>query len=1067
MADYVELHARSSFSFLRGASGPEDLIKAAKEQHLSAMALLDRDGVYGAPRFYQCARQNEFRARVGAEITLEDGTVLPLLVENRTGYQNLCRLITTTKLTPRLMAPGVLAGDPPPDPQARKRPCFATWAEIAEHAEGLIALTGDEEGPIRHAWRTQGAQAVAGVMEKLRQVFGDDRLYVEIQRRRLRGEERENAFLVDLARATGVPLLATGGVNYAMGAHRETADVFTCLRWHTTLDEAGRRLEINAERQVKSAQTMHELFRDLPEALTASVRLENRLEFTLQKLGYTFPEFPTPGGVPMDQYLHEITLEAARQRLVGKSSHEAYVKCLTTIDRELALISKLGFSGYFLIVWDICRWAREQGILVQGRGSAANSAVCYVLGITAVNPLKHRLLFDRFLSEGRVGADGNPSWPDIDLDFPSGDRREKVIQEVYRRYGRLGAAMTANVICYRGRSSVREIGKVLGFGEDALDRFSGLYANGDFPETLGLQKQLSMAGVNSRHPRASALARLCEQIEGMPRHLGQHSGGMVICQGSLGQVVPLENASMPDRTVCQWDKEDCENLGIVKIDFLGLGMMAVIQDSLELVAKKGGPRDLHEIPEDDAETYEKIRAADTIGVFQIESRAQMATLPRFKPKNLYDLAMQVAIVRPGPITGKLVHPLIRRRDELEKDDYIDPSVEDDVREILQRTRGVILFQEQMLELSITLAGYTGGEAEGLRRAMGFTKDPKRLDAALEKLSQAMREKGRNEVVVQKVTQSAKSFAAYGFPESHAIGFAMLAYASTWMKVHHPAAFYASLLNNQPMGFYSPATLLQDGKRHDLVVLPVSVLESEWNCSVVEDKTIRIGLRFVKGLKEANAQVLLQERAKRPFTSMDDFLRRTSFSAAERRSLASVGALNTWASHRRAALWEVEAGWSEEESLFHQFAVAEPGQSPLVPMTLSERLQTDFSELGVTTGKHPMALLRDRLPGVCRAADLKEQKNGTWVTIAGSVICRQRPGTASGFVFISLEDETGIANAVVVPALFERQRMLITQESALKISGRLQIVGKVIHLRAQRIQALSDPDLPEQTSHDFH
>jgi len=1062
MTAYVELHARSAFSFLRGASQPEDLAGAAARLELPALALLDRDGVYGAARLYGAAREHHFRARVGAEITMDDGSVVPLLAATRTGYQNLCQLITEAKLTPR--TPGLLPRELAPGvaPSDRKRPCFATWAELAKFSAGLMALTGDEDGPVRHAWRTTGANAAAAALRKLAAIFGPDRLYIEVQRHRIRGEDREITFLRDLADTHHLPLLATGGVNYATSAHRATADVFTCLRLHTTLDAAGRRLEINSDRHLKSPRAMQELFRDLPEAVENTVQLEQRLEFTLENLGYQFPAFPTPKGESMDAYLREITFDAARARFGPLPE-----SLITQLNRELALIAKLRFSGYFLIVWDICRWAREErGILVQGRGSAANSAVCYVLGITAVNPLTHRLLFERFLSEGRVGANGNPSWPDIDLDFPSGERRESVIQEVYRRYGPRGAAMTANVITYRGRSAIREIGKVLGFGDDALDRFSSLYANGDFPHTLELQQQLAMSGIAASHPRATALAMLYQQLRGLPRHLGQHSGGMVICQGQLDRVMPLENASMPGRVVCQWDKDDCEDLGIVKVDFLGLGMMAVLQDSLELCANNGGPRSLHEIPTDDAETFARILAADTVGVFQIESRAQMATLPRFKPKNLYDLAMQVAIVRPGPITGQLVHPLIRRRDGAEPVDYIDPSVASLVKPILERTKGVILFQEQMLEISMTLAKFSGGEAEELRRAMGFTRHPEKLHKALAKLCIALRREGRNETVVNKVCESARTFAAYGFPESHAIGFALLAYASTWLKVHRPAEFFAGLLNNQPMGFYSPASLLQDGRRHGLKTNPVCVAHSDWHCTVEGPNAIRLGLLVVKGLREAPARAMLAARAERPFDSLDDFLRRTSFSAADRRALAAVGALNVFSGHRRAALWEVEAAWSEAESLLHHFSEMQRAASPLAPMTLSERLRADFRGMELTAGTHPMALLRPQLTNVWRASDLKPVANGNRVTVAGAVICRQRPGTAKGFLFISLEDETGIANIVVAPPLFEGHRLVITQEPALIITGRVQNVSNVIHVRAERIEPLRESDLPAQASHDF-
>ncbi len=1122
---YVELHARSAFSFLRGAADPEALVAAALAHGLPAMALLDRDVLCGAPRFFGAAREAGLRARVGAEITMEDGSVVPLLAATRTGYQNLCQLITEAKLTERDSA-GVdralrarsgsarSAKPTAPDPRDRKRPCFATWPELARYSAGLIALTGDEEGPVRRAWLTAGPAAAGAALQNLTAIFGRDRLYVEVQRHRLRGEEREIAFLRDLADAHGLPLLATGGVNYARPAQRAVADVFTCLRLHTTLDAAGRALALNSQRHVKSAREMLELFCDLPEAVAESVRLEQRLEFTLQHLGYRFPDFPTPPGHSMESLLRELTYAGARGRYGTLTA-----RITTQLDKELALLAKLGFCGYFLIVWDVCKFARENDILVQGRGSAANSAVCYALGITAVDPIKHELLFERFLSEGRVGRDGHPSWPDIDLDLPSGELRERIIQKVYATYAPRGAAMTANVITYRGRSAVREVGKVLGFGDDALERFSGLYANGDFPETLELQQQLAMSGIAPQHPRAAALHSLYLQIHGLPRHLGQHSGGMVICQGQLDRVVPLENATMPGRVVVQWDKDDCEDLGIVKVDFLGLGMMAALQDTFALCAARGHPVELYTIPQDDPATFAAMQRADTVGVFQIESRAQMASLPRMRPACFYDVAMQVAIVRPGPIVGNLAHPLIRRRNGLEQPEYIDPSVDDIVRPILRRTLGVILFQEQMLELAMKLANFTGGEAEELRRAMGFTKGTERLQRALARLCTALRAHGRNESVVKKVSESALSFAAYGFPESHALSFALLAYASTWLKVHRPAEFTVSLLNHQPMGFYSPATLLQDARRHGLKAKPVCVAASDWNCTVESDDTIRIGLCYVKGLHEATARAMLATRAREAFISLDDFLRRTQFNPTERRALAAVGALNAFAPHRRAALWQVEAAWSEDEALFREYgetreisewrrgaptpqihsargsSFAEPSvdaggtsppenlppsppsienqnskienpPSPLAPMTLTERLRADFTGLDLTTGAHPMALVRDRLPDAWRAADLTLARDGERLTIAGSVICRQRPGTAKGFMFISLEDETGIANVIVVPQLFEARRLVITQEPALRITGKLQNQHGVIHVKAEKIEALAEVALPAQASHDF-
>jgi len=1185
---YIELHASSAFSFLRGANDPESLVHTAQKLGLPQLAVLDRDGVSSAPRTYQSARDNGLNARVGAEITLADGSALPLLVKNRTGYQNLCKLISAAKLTPRTASlphssalgsaapassspsvphdsPGLAPGD---DPRARKRPCFATWDELAAHADGLIALTGDDDGPLARALATGDLASASRTTARLKKIFGDDNVCVELQRRRIRGEELRIQLLTDLAAAQKLPLLATSGARYATPDDRIVADAFTCLRHHTTLDRAGRLLSENDARHLRSPAQMRALFADLPEAVANTVRIAGRLEFTLENLGYTFPAFPVPTGESMPSYLRAVTLAAAHRRFPRLSA-----KVRAQLDTELALIARLGFAGYFLIIWDICKWAREtRGILVQGRGSAANSAVCYMLGITAVNPLEHALLFERFLSDGRLGADGKPSWPDVDLDLPSGDRREQVIQEIYTRYAPHGAAMVANVITYRGRSTTREMGKILGLPEDALNRFSALYANGDFPHTLDFKKQLHLAGLAKTHPRLPALLALSEKIKGLPRHLGQHSGGMVLCPGLLNTIVPLEPASMEGRTIVQWDKDDCEDLGLVKIDFLGLGMMAVLQDCFELCASQpGGPTKFDDIPRDDPATYQMIVEAKTVGVFQIESRAQMATLPRFKPKNLYDLAMQVAIVRPGPIVGNLVHPLIKRRNGDERVDYIDPSLEDALKPILVRTSGVILFQEQMLAIAMSLAGFSGGEAEELRRAMGFTKKTDRLDKIKARLRAHLEARGHAEPVVRKIVEAVSAFAFYGFPESHAISFALLAYASSWLKKHRPSEFFTSLLNNQPMGFYSSATLLQDARRnHDVKVRAVCVQHSGWPCTVEPGNALRIGLNYVRGVRERSAQHMLAARAQKPFASLDDFVARTEFSAAERRALAAVGALNVFAAHRRAALWQIEAAWSSEETLFtHALAMesandsasltppipeptrnhsgehmrpacdlqrpAEGGSKspsltpkpplvpnyqlpttdylrspapesaplafrpppfanfplrpphdschldlgpsplrasahadfPLRPMTLPERLAADFAGMSLTAGNHPMATVRAQLPDVTPASELIVSKDGHVVTIAGSVICRQRPGTAKGVVFISLEDETGIANAVVYAELFERQRLLITQESALRITGKLQHKAGVAHVRADKIEPLRLAEIPEQASHDFH
>jgi error-prone DNA polymerase len=1062
---YVELHAASAFSFLRGASPPEQIAQEAARLSLPALALLDRDGVCGAPRFYAAAREAGIRPLVGAEVTMEDGSVVPLLVENRTGYQNLCQLISHAKLEPR--APDLRPHDQPPgvDHRARKRPCFATWDELASHAEGLIALTGDEAGPLRRGWERGGADGAGAALQKLTRVFGPDRLFVELQRHRVRGEETTLQMLTQLAAAHRLPLLATGGPLHATRAGREVSDVFTCLRHHTTLDAAGRLLAPNAARHLRSGRLMRQLFADFPEAVANTVRLSERLGFTLDNLDYQFPDFPVDPGETMAGVLRARTLAGAAQRFPAMTE-----RVTRQLERELALITKLEFSGYFLIVWDICQWCRDQGILVQGRGSAANSAVCFALGITEVDPIARNLLFERFLSEGRSGSAGHRSWPDIDLDLPSGELRESVIQKIYSRYSRRGAAMVANVITYRGRSAAREVGKVLGLPDDVLDRFSALYASGDFPHTLELSRQLSTAGLAGSHPRLGAMVALCQQLTTLPRHLGQHSGGMILCPGRLDRVVPIEPASMPDRTIVQWDKDDCEDLGLVKIDFLGLGMMAVLQDCQRLCGERGRPFELRTVPQDDEPTFELMRRADTIGVFQIESRAQMATLPRLKPTTFYDVAIAVAIVRPGPITGGLTNPLIRRRAGLEPIVCIDPQVHDKVKRILERTCGVILFQEQMLGLAMELAGFSGSEAEELRRALGFHRNNERLMRVVAKLRTAMFARGYTEAVVAKVVDACASFALYGFPESHAISFALLAYASTWLKLNRSAEFYASLLNHQPMGFYSPSTLVQDGRRRTpaLKFRPVCVQHSAWDCTVEADDTVRIGLRYIKGLRETSAREIVAQRALRPFASLADFLQRTTCTAPERRMLAAIGALNAFAGHRRSALWQVEAAWSSAESLFQHAGglLDDSAGDALAPMTLGERVQADYQGSSLTVGEHPMSLVRDQIPDIWRASDLPLVRDGERIVIGGSVICRQRPGTAKGIVFISLEDETGVANAVVPSETFESCRMIINEEPNLRITGRLQNREGVIHIRAEKIEPLLVTGVPAQASHDF-
>lgn len=1034
--DYIELHCRSAFSFLRGGSLPEQLAEDAHGIGLSAMALLDRDGVYGAPRFFGKARERGLRPIVGAEFTMEDGSILPVLARNRAGYQNICRLATRAHL------------------RSEKGKAAVWWHELPEFAGGLVALTGDLEGPLALAFARGQNVAAHDRLLKLAEVFGRDNVYVELQRHHRRGEDRLNRFLADLASFAKLPILATNGVCYARPSGREVLDVFTCIRNHTNLDAAGLLLAQNSERHLKTPAQMRELFKDLPLAVRNTVALAERLEFSLENLGYEFPAYPVGPGETMDQVLREQVYAGAALRY-GPALSAAVRKQLET---ELNLIGRLGFAGYFLIVGDLAKFCRENNIMAQGRGSAANSAVCYCLQITAVDPVGNNLLFERFLTESRK------SWPDIDIDLPSGDRRERVIQEVYQRYGKHGSAMTANVIRFKGRSSAREIGKALGFSPDVLERFSNFYANGDFPHTLDAVEQAEKSGLPREHPRAGAFLSLCQAVRDLPRHLGQHSGGMIICQGKLDSVVPLENASMPGRVVAQWDKDDCDDLGIIKVDLLGLGMMSVLQDTVTLCSKRGREIDIAHLPMDDQATFEMMQKADTIGVFQVESRAQMATLPRMKPKCFYDVVIEVAIIRPGPIQGRLMHPYLARRQGKEPVTYYDPALEP----VLARTLGVPLFQEQMLKIAMVMADFTGAEAEELRRALSFHRSEERMNKVRDKLQLALERKRIKTDTIEQVIAAISSFALYGFPESHAISFALLAYASAYLKVHRAAEFYASLLNNQPMGFYSPATIIKDARRHGLHFRPVDVSLSDWDYTIEADDTIRLGLRAVEGLRHSQAEVALEQRARRPYANLSDFKRRSGLHKDELRTLAEIGALNCFSEHRRAALWEIETQQYENDLFDAPGQKSEPPEmAPLPHMNPVERLAADYSGLSLTIGPHPMTFLRPRLQNVWRAVELPNGKHGQTIRIAGNVICRQRPGTAKGFVFISLEDETGVSNAIVAPQLFEKLRLTITQESFLLIEGRLQTTDGVCVVQARRIERLDHGQLQGSTSYDFH
>jgi error-prone DNA polymerase len=1156
MTDYVELHARSAFSFLRGAATPEELIAAGAELKMPAMALLDNDGVYGAARFHLAAKKiGIIKAHIGAEIAVSGSDLrvsssktykqnsrfqipdsrfqipdsrfeipksrfqisksvvtLPLLVRNRTGYQNLCRLITLMKLrVPKHAKPGE---------------CAVTTDELAEHAAGLVCLTGGIEGPVASSINHRDIENAQRITERLVDIFGKGNVYAELQRHFNREEEARNHVVIKIARRLKLPLLATNGVCYATRAQRQIADVFTCIRNHVRLETAGRLLSGNSERFVKSPSEMFALFADLPEAIANTVELSSRLEFTLKDLGYEFPRYPVPPGETMTSFLRQRTFEGAHLRY-GRNGE--FARAARQIEHELKLIEKLKLEGYFLIVWDIIEFCKRQGILVQGRGSAANSAVCYSLGITAVDPVGMELLFERFLSEERG------EWPDIDLDLPSGDQRERAIQYVYERYGKQGAAMTANVITYRGRSAAREVGKVLGFDDETLGQLSGLVHTWEWKDPKDTtERQFKDAGLDLRDRRIRKFFQLYLAVQDLPRHLGQHSGGMVICQGQLSSVVPLEPAAMPGRVVVQWDKEDCADLGIIKVDLLGLGMMAVLEETIQIIRDDYQEEvDLAHLPPDDPAIYSALQQADTIGMFQIESRAQMSCLPRLRPQKFYDIVVQVAIIRPGPIVGNMVNPYLQRRLGRAPVKYAHPELEP----VLKRTLGVPLFQEQLLKMAMVCADFSGGEAEELRRAMGFKRSEQRMKDIEVKLRRGMTKKGITDRTQDEIVEQIASFALYGFPESHAASFALIAYASAYLKCHYLAAFTAATLNNQPMGFYQPFTIIKDAQRHGLKVLPVDVTRSDWECTlesspkskvqssksdqieqtlevghVNSGQALRLGLLCVKGLRAEAGRAIARARSKKPFSSLDDLhLRVPELRRDELRKLAAVGALNfiqatipksaispkskvqspkskaepqpkqtldvgRWTldlsrtldkqPNRRDALWQVERVAKDPGPLYK--TLEEGAESPLNPMTLNERLNADLRGTGITIGRHPMAHQRAWLDTkkVTRAGDLKSLRNGAWVKVAGWVIVRQRPGTAKGFVFLSMEDETGIANIIVTPQLFETNRLALVKYPFLLIEGVLQHQDNVVSVKARRVEPLQIK-IEGTASHDFH
>jgi error-prone DNA polymerase len=996
---YAELHCLSNFSFLRGASRPEELVERAAALGYRALAITDECSVAGTVRAHEAAKALSLPLIVGAEVRLDDGAKLVILATGRESYGELSALITRGR---RRMEKGRYS---------------LSWSDLDGGLPGCLALlvpTLDDHARAL-ADRLPGRAWIAAEL-----LCGPD-------------DRAQLARLRALGRDCGLPLAAAGDVHMHLRSRRPLQDTLTAIRLGTPVHACGHALHPNAERHLRARVRLAQLYP--PELLAETVAIAERCDFSLDCLRYEYPEELVPEGETPATHLRKLALAGARERYPTGVPD----KVRELIERELALIAELSYEPFFLTVHDVVRFARSQAILCQGRGSAANSAVCYALGITEVDPTRQRLLFERFVSKER----NEP--PDIDVDFEH-QRREEVIQYIYEKYGRERAALAATVICYRPRSALRDVGKALGLDLRQVDRIAKSVSWWDSRGEL--EQRLRDAGFDPQSPAIGRLIALATMLLGFPRHLSQHVGGFVISRGELGRLVPIENAAMPERSVIQWDKDDLESLGLLKVDVLGLGMLSAVRRALDLVNGVRGTRrtmaSLLQAGEDPA-VYEMIRRADTIGVFQIESRAQMSMLPRLKPADFYDLVIEIAIVRPGPIQGDMVHPYLRRREGKEPVEY--PN--DAVKGVLARTLGVPIFQEQVMELAVEAAGFTPGEADRLRRAMAAWKRKGGLEPFQQKLKDGMRERGIPESFADRIYNQILGFGEYGFPESHSVSFALIAYVSAWLKHHEPAAFLAALLNSQPMGFYSPSQLVQDARRHGVEVRPVEVAVSDRECTL-EGEAVRLGLLMVQGFPQAAANRLVEARRERAFESVDDLAQRAQLNRHDLKCLAAAGALAPLSGHRRQAHWAI-AGVEIRPHILSRMPVAET-PPVLASPTEGEDLVADYASLGLTLGRHPLALLRTRLARLrfSTAADLRTLPSGRPARAAGIVTGRQRPDTASGAVFVTLEDETGYVNVIVWRDLTERQRRELLGARLMGVEGTLEREGEVVHLIARRL-----------------
>ncbi|HZT13493.1 MAG TPA: DNA polymerase III subunit alpha, partial [Candidatus Baltobacteraceae bacterium] len=1055
---YAELHCRSNFTFLEGGSHPEELVEVAAQLGIAAVALTDRDGLYGAVRFSKAAAQAKIAGIVGAELGFEDGRVLTALVENECGYANLCEIVSTGQLRGSKAQPRLRLED------------------VEARADGLIVLCNQPDSTYFRA---------------LRERF-EGRLYVELQHHLHAADAAACRALLEIARELELPYVATNGVMYACKADARLADVLFCIKHGITLAQARDRamLRPNAEYHLKPARMMAQIFAGYPEAIRNTLAIAERCAFRLERLTGQFPLFPVPEGHSRQTYLRELVYRGAARRYGTPLDS----KVERQLEYELGMIARMDLAGYFLIVWDIVRAAGEMNVLCQGRGSAANSAVCYALGITAVDPIGMNLLFERFMSEGREEI------PDIDVDFAHQDR-EKVIQYVYDRYGRTHAAMAAEVVTYHARSAIRDVGKAIGLTLAQVDSIAK-----DFDARESLAGAMGVAGAEVPHalpPRGEArkprlghahdyhgfydrdygddpdpnikapidgeagerLFALCRRIENFPRHMGIHSGGMVITRDPLVRVAPVEWATMRDRTIVQWDKDDLQDLGLIKIDLLGLGMLSLLREAFALHERSigGGKKlQLHTIPQDDKPTYEMIQKADTIGVFQIESRAQQSMLPRMKPTCFYDIVMQVAIIRPGPIQGQMIHPFLRRRSGMEPVTYPHPKL----KPVLERTLGVPLFQEQGMRMAIEAAGFSPSEADKLRRAMGHKRSHERMREIYPRLVEGMVENGIERSAAEQLFHMLEGFADYGFPESHAASFALLAYESAYVKCHYPAVFAAAILNVQPMGFYSTEVLVNDARRHGVAVKPVTVNASEyWSfaepAAPDEPGVLRLGFHLVRGLGEAQRDRLQRAVAQGPFENLLDFAQRTQLEKEAIENLAVAGAFSPWFGSRREAMWALR-GLDEREARGELGRMMDVQEPPAQFKPISKRQETAFDlwSTGVTPKVQPIAHVRAEFErrGVIPAAKLAQMPRNLVCKVGGMVITRQRPGTAKGFVFLTLEDETGLVNVIVRPDVYERYRRTIRQAQTVIVEGQLQKESGCIDVLARKVWPFDASDV---------